>query len=81
MCGYPMTECKSYRYPDSGLESNYCRNPRGYGTHVNGDGPWCYTTDSSTRWEYCDVQLCPQIQGTCTTVPSVKCVKCIICMD
>ena len=21
-------------------------------------GPWCYTTDPDTRWEYCDVPLC-----------------------
>jgi len=32
---------------------NYCRNPEGRGEH-----PWCYTTDPSTRWEYCDVEKC-----------------------
>ena len=32
---------------------NYCRNPEGRGIR-----PWCYTTDLSTRWEYCDVQQC-----------------------
>ena len=35
---------------------NKCRNPdsgrgRGY-------GPWCYTTDESIRWEYCDIPVC-----------------------
>jgi len=35
---------------------NYCRNPDG-----SPDGPWCYTTDPTVRWEYCDVKLC----GTC----------------
>jgi len=38
----------SANYPDSGLESNYCRNPDG------GDTIWCYTTDASSRFEYCD---------------------------
>ena len=36
-------------YPNKGLgDHNYCRNPDGEGTI------WCYTTDSSIRWEYCD---------------------------
>jgi len=32
---------------------NYCRNPEG-----RGERPWCYTTDPSTRWEYCNVEQC-----------------------
>ena len=40
-------------YPDSGLDENFCRNPDGE------DFAWCYTTDPDTRWEYCDVPLCP----------------------
>ena len=32
---------------------NYCRNPSD-----NANGPWCYTTDSATRWELCDVPKC-----------------------
>ena len=32
---------------------NYCRNPEGRGKR-----PWCYTTDPSVRWEYCNVSLC-----------------------
>ena len=34
-------------------EHNYCRNPEGRGLL-----PWCYTTNSSVRWEYCDVPAC-----------------------
>jgi len=30
-------------------DHNYCRNPDGEKTI------WCYTTDVSKRWEYCDV--------------------------
>mmetsp|Transcript_5891 Transcript_5891/g.11665 ORF Transcript_5891/g.11665 Transcript_5891/m.11665 type:complete len:488 (+) Transcript_5891:51-1514(+) len=37
-------------YPHAGLVNNYCRNPDG-----ESGGPWCYTTDASQRWEYCDV--------------------------
>ncbi|KAM6992248.1 plasminogen [Tautogolabrus adspersus] len=39
-------------YPCKGLDSNYCRNPD------NERKPWCYTTDSETRWEYCKVPNC-----------------------
>lgn len=39
-------------YPYSGLDANYCRNPDGE------PGAWCYTEDSSTRWELCDVPTC-----------------------
>ena len=34
-------------------EKNYCRNP----DNTSG-GPWCYTTDVSQRWEFCDVPYC-----------------------
>ncbi|XP_070566001.1 uncharacterized protein [Ptychodera flava] len=37
-------------YPNAGLgDHNYCRNMDG------ATQPWCYTMDSSVRWEYCDV--------------------------
>ncbi|KAI8493700.1 hypothetical protein Bbelb_286210 [Branchiostoma belcheri] len=43
-------------YPE--LVENYCRNPR------RDEDPheftiWCYTTDPSTRWEYCIDPRCP----------------------
>jgi len=34
--------------PGFGQEANFCRNPGG------GNTIWCYTTDASKRWEYCD---------------------------
>ena len=39
-------------YPLSGLENNYCRNPDGE------DRAWCYTTDSNSRWEFCNIPNC-----------------------
>lgn len=43
--------------PDLNLEGNYCRNP-------DGDiRPWCYTTDPSTRWEYCEFETCRSVSG------------------
>ncbi|XP_066285748.1 plasminogen-like [Branchiostoma lanceolatum] len=42
-------------HPDAGLEENFCRNPG------NKERPWCYTTDPTMRWNYCDVPECPAI--------------------
>ncbi|XP_076102513.1 uncharacterized protein LOC143071805 isoform X2 [Mytilus galloprovincialis] len=36
-------------------ESNYCRNPDGE------PAPWCYTTDSETRYEMCDIPFCQDL--------------------
>ncbi|XP_053238304.1 plasminogen [Podarcis raffonei] len=47
-------------HPRSGLEKNYCRNPDG---DIN--GPWCYTTDPSKTWDYCDVPQCPAEEYEC----------------
>ncbi|CAL6420385.1 unnamed protein product [Bathycoccus prasinos] len=42
-------------YPSKGLgDHNYCRNPDG-----EAGGIWCYTTDLSLRWEYCDALAPP----------------------
>ncbi|XP_066288248.1 apolipoprotein(a)-like [Branchiostoma lanceolatum] len=51
---------RNYRpeeYPE--LVENYCRNPG-----VDEAFLWCYTTDPSTRWQYCSNLACPfQRQG------------------
>merc|ERR1711860_333150 len=41
-------------FPEKSLTkaSNYCRNPYG------NSAPWCYTTDSRKRWEYCNIKKC-----------------------
>ncbi|XP_077453516.1 hepatocyte growth factor [Stigmatopora argus] len=40
------------RYPDKGLDDNYCRNPDGR------HRPWCFTIDPKTSWEYCRIKVC-----------------------
>jgi len=50
-------------YPDKGLgDHNYCRNPDG-----EPRGAWCYTTDPSKRWSFCDVPSCTPSTTTTTT--------------
>lgn len=44
-----------------GLDNNHCRNPD------NERMPWCYTTDSETRWEYCKVPTCGDAAGPSMT--------------
>ncbi|XP_063692067.1 plasminogen-like [Bolinopsis microptera] len=41
------------KYPNSGLQENYCRNPDGE------PFAWCYNADgTSPRWEVCDIPTC-----------------------
>lgn len=45
--------------------NNECRNPDGRGL-----SPWCYTTDSDTRWEYCGIPSCDDVNIVPTPVPT-----------
>ncbi|XP_067110843.1 hepatocyte growth factor a [Osmerus mordax] len=40
------------KYPDKGLNDNYCRNPDGR------ERPWCFTMETSRTWEYCNITAC-----------------------
>jgi len=43
----------------SGLgDHNYCRNPDGE------PSVWCYTMDTETRWELCDITLCSEYKAS-----------------
>ncbi|XP_077408148.1 plasminogen [Vanacampus margaritifer] len=44
-------------YPCKGLDNNFCRNPD------NERKPWCYTTETETRWEHCTVPTCGDAPG------------------
>lgn len=41
-------------FPEMENSENYCRN-------AGGDEklPWCYTSDTTKRWEYCNITRCP----------------------
>ena len=40
-------------FPEMRNSQNHCRNPGG-----TESSPWCYTTDVSVRWQYCDIPKC-----------------------
>lgn len=40
-------------YPNASLEENYCRNP-----DHDAKGPWCYTTNPETRFDFCNIPEC-----------------------
>ncbi|XP_025897316.1 hepatocyte growth factor-like protein [Nothoprocta perdicaria] len=40
------------KYPEKGLDDNYCRNPDG------SERPWCYTTDPAREREFCRIRVC-----------------------
>jgi hypothetical protein len=58
------------KYPYSGLEQNYCRNPDGESQ------AWCYTTDPKKRWDYCDIPTCdvgsPDAPSVCYDYSSLQ---------
>lgn len=56
----PWQSQRPHKHPRSELlfdnmrhAHNYCRNPGGLEL-----GPWCYTQDKGTKWEYCDIAHC-----------------------
>ena len=68
------------KYPDAGLDVNYCRNPDGE------PRVWCYTTDPNQRWELCDVPFCATTttvtpEPTTSPTPQVRCIIVLICCD
>ncbi|XP_038595897.1 hepatocyte growth factor-like protein isoform X3 [Tachyglossus aculeatus] len=61
--------------PLAHLEGNFCRNPDG-----DSHGPWCYTTDPNTPFDYCALKTCdsnrkPSILETTDQVLFEKCGK------
>uniref|UniRef100_H2YMJ2 Plasminogen n=1 Tax=Ciona savignyi TaxID=51511 RepID=H2YMJ2_CIOSA len=53
---YPHMHSYSPRnYPEGGLGAHsFCRSPD------NDYMPWCFTTDPTKKWEYCDVRKCSE---------------------
>ncbi|XP_026512812.1 hepatocyte growth factor-like protein isoform X2 [Terrapene carolina triunguis] len=70
-------ECKisPAMFPAMHLEENYCRNPDN-----DSHGPWCYTMDPSTQFDYCAIKSCagdktPSILETADNVVFAECGK------
>ncbi|XP_072299407.1 plasminogen [Eucyclogobius newberryi] len=55
-------------HPTKGLDGNSCRNPD---NDVN--GPWCYTTDRTKKWDYCQI---PDCAGMNCGTPVIKPKRC-----
>ncbi|KAI5109033.1 hepatocyte growth factor-like protein precursor, partial [Silurus meridionalis] len=47
------TKINPRTHPEANLTENYCRNPDG-----DLHGPWCYTTDPKTEFDYCAIKQC-----------------------
>ncbi|XP_070632818.1 hepatocyte growth factor-like protein isoform X3 [Bos indicus] len=67
--------------PHTPLEENFCRNPDG-----DSHGPWCYTTDPGTPFDYCALRRCdddqqPSILETAHQVLFDKCGKRVTRVD
>ncbi|MEE6481445.1 hypothetical protein FKM82_012869 [Ascaphus truei] len=56
------------RYPNKGLNDNYCRNPDGKSR------PWCYSLDLGTPWEFCAIKPCDHSSMNNTDM-TVDCIK------
>ncbi|XP_040523873.1 plasminogen [Gallus gallus] len=59
------------KHPRAELEENYCRNPDG-----DVRGPWCYTTDPATRFDYCNIPECEEQVMQTGEDPTVECMEC-----
>ncbi|XP_037541126.1 plasminogen [Nematolebias whitei] len=55
-------------HPTKGLEGNSCRNPDG-----DANGPWCYTTDTSKKWDYCHIPDCTTMNCGSSAVKPKRC--------
>uniref|UniRef100_A0A8D0CKK4 Macrophage stimulating 1 n=1 Tax=Scleropages formosus TaxID=113540 RepID=A0A8D0CKK4_SCLFO len=62
------TKINPTTHPNANLTDNYCRNPDG-----DQHGPWCYTTDPKTEFDYCAIKHCGGMDASQTaaslTVP------------
>uniref|UniRef100_A0A8C6P418 Macrophage stimulating 1 n=1 Tax=Nothobranchius furzeri TaxID=105023 RepID=A0A8C6P418_NOTFU len=48
-----QTKINPQTHPEANLTENYCRNPDG-----DQHGPWCYTSDPKTEFDYCAIKQC-----------------------
>ncbi|CAL1586589.1 unnamed protein product [Knipowitschia caucasica] len=65
---HPHNSFTPVTHPTKGLDGNSCRNPD---NDVN--GPWCYTTDRTKKWDYCQI---PDCAGMSCGTPVIKPKRC-----
>ncbi|TRY66828.1 hypothetical protein DNTS_004773 [Danionella cerebrum] len=51
------TKINPKTHPEANLTDNYCRNPDG-----DHHGPWCYTSDPKTEFDYCAIKQCAEVE-------------------
>uniref|UniRef100_A0A8C6P3Y9 Macrophage stimulating 1 n=1 Tax=Nothobranchius furzeri TaxID=105023 RepID=A0A8C6P3Y9_NOTFU len=52
-----QTKINPQTHPEANLTENYCRNPDG-----DQHGPWCYTSDPKTEFDYCAIKQCENVE-------------------
>uniref|UniRef100_A0A8C2EJF0 Macrophage stimulating 1 n=1 Tax=Cyprinus carpio TaxID=7962 RepID=A0A8C2EJF0_CYPCA len=60
------TKINPKTHPEANLTDNYCRNPDG-----DHHGPWCYTSDPKTEFDYCAIKQCEKVPITGPTAEVV----------
>jgi len=52
---------EDYMFVDGSVATagSFCRNP----DDDESGGPWCYTVESGTRWNHCDIPICTDEVG------------------
>ncbi|XP_059091496.1 tyrosine-protein kinase transmembrane receptor Ror2-like isoform X1 [Tigriopus californicus] len=51
-------------FPEMHNAKNKCRNPGGSEPH-----PWCYTSDPTIRWQFCEIPQCDNVTTTTLAPP------------
>ena len=46
---------------------NFCVNPILFNKPSRPHGPWCFTMDIDTKWEYCDIPNCANTESADTS--------------
>uniref|UniRef100_A0A8C6WK68 Macrophage stimulating 1 n=1 Tax=Neogobius melanostomus TaxID=47308 RepID=A0A8C6WK68_9GOBI len=65
------TKINTRTHPEANLTENFCRNP-----DRDQHGPWCYTTDPKTEFDYCAIKQCGKAHSLQTNPINVEFSEC-----